>query len=207
MMKKFCMSITPLLLLVAVPAMADEPVMSKFNLSLGGYVKLDYAHNSNAVGPISPGAPGGGIAPVSGGTPSKDESVFTAKQSRIWLKVAGPEFYGAKTNALVEMDFYGAGSLANEFANLRMRHAYGSLDWSNTQVLFGQYWDMFAIACADTIDFRLGGTTGTPGPLDPKIGFRFRQCFEVCAWRSESGTGICSGRGQQYVENRFVWKC
>jgi hypothetical protein len=165
MFKKFCKSITPLLLLAAVPAMADESVMSKYKLSLGGYVKLDYAHNSNAVGPISPGAPGGGVTPG-----SKDESVFTAKQSRLWLKVAGPEFYGAKTNALIEMDFYGGGSASNEMANLRMRHAYGSLDWANTQVLFGQYWDAFGVACADTIDFRLGGTTGNPAnPRVPQV--------------------------------------
>jgi hypothetical protein len=36
-----------------------SPVMSKFNLSIGGYVKLDYAHNTTPVGPVSPGAPGG----------------------------------------------------------------------------------------------------------------------------------------------------
>jgi hypothetical protein len=175
MFKKLCKSITPLMLLAAVPAMADEPVMSKFKMSVGGYVKLDYAHNSNAIGPISPGAPGGqepltsGTA-ASGAAPTKDESVFTAKQSRIWLKVAGPEFAGAKTNALIEMDFYGTGSLSNEFANMRMRHAYGTIDWPTTQLLFGQFWDMFGISAADTIDFRLGGTTGAPAnPRVPQI--------------------------------------
>src|SRR6266568_379679 len=190
MLKKLCKLLTPLLLLAAVPAMAEEsvpyncdfspscevapgiygamnsPVLSKFNLSIGGYVKLDYAHNTNAVGPLSPGAPGGGL-PAGG---DKDESIFTAKQSRFWLKAAGPTFLGAKTNALIEADFYGAGSLANEFGNMRMRHAYGSLDWANTQVLFGQFWDIFGPAAADTVDFRQGGTTGTPSnPRVPQI--------------------------------------
>ena len=136
-----------------------SPVTSKFNLSLGGYVKLDYAHNSNASGPTSQP---GGIFPG-----SKEESVFTARQSRFWFKVAGPSFLGAKTNALIEADFYGAGSLANEFGNLRMRHAYGSMDWANTQVLFGQFWDVFGPAAADTIDFRQGGDTGTPN--NPRV--------------------------------------
>jgi len=143
-----------------------SPVMSKFNLSIGGYVKLDYAHNTDAIGPVSPGAPGGGL-PING---SKDESVFTAKQSRFWLKVSGPGFLGAKTNALIEADFYGTGSLANEFGNMRMRHAYGSIDWTNTQVLFGQFWDIFGPAAADTIDFRQGGTTGAPNsPRVPQV--------------------------------------
>ncbi|GFE59877.1 hypothetical protein [Geobacter sp. AOG2] len=190
MFKKLCKSITPLMLLAAVPAMAEEavpyncdfspscevapgvyggmssPVTSKFKLSLGGYVKLDYVHNSNAVGPISPGAPAGGF-PIAG---SKDESLFSAKQSRIWMKVGGPTFLGAKTNALIEMDFWGGSSASNEMANVRMRHAYGSLDWANTQVLFGQFWDIFGAAAADTIDFRLGGTTGNPAnPRVPQI--------------------------------------
>lgn len=154
MFKKLCISIAPLLLLTAVPALAGT-VTSKFDLSIGGYVKLDYAHNTNASGPTTNAAG----ATLGGG---KNESIFTAKQSRFWLKVAGPEFMGAKTNALVEADFYGANSLANEFGNMRMRHAYGSLDWTNTQVLFGQFWDVFGPAAADTIDFRQGGDTGTP---------------------------------------------
>ena len=139
-----------------------SPVMSKFNLSIGGYVKLDYAHNSNGSGPTS----------TAGGTlPGKrEESIFTAKQSRFWLKVAGPNFLGAKTNALIEADFYGAGSSTNEAANMRMRHAYGSMDWTNTQVLFGQFWDIFGPATADTLDFRQGGETGTPNnPRVPQI--------------------------------------
>jgi hypothetical protein len=188
MLKKLCLITTPLLL-VAATAMAEErapyncdfapscevapgiygamgsPVQSKFNLSIGGYVKLDYAHNSNNQGPLAPGSPGGGLT-----AGSKEESIFTAKQSRFWLRVAGPTFLGAKTNALVEADFYGAGALSNEFGNMRMRHAYGSMDWANTQVLFGQFWDVFGPAAADTIDFRQGGTTGAPSsPRVPQI--------------------------------------
>jgi hypothetical protein len=150
-------------MLVAVPAMADEPFLTKFKMSLGGFIKLDYAHNTNPSGPttLSAGAPAG---------VHKGESIFTAKQSRFWLKVAGPEFLGAKTNALLEADFYGANSLSNEFGNIRMRHAYGSLDWDTTQVLFGQFWDVFGPAAADTIDFRQGGDTGCPNsPRVPQI--------------------------------------
>jgi hypothetical protein len=43
-----------------------------------------------------------------------------------------------------------------------MRHAYGTLDWANTQVLFGQTNDMFGPAIANTVDFRQGATTGAP---------------------------------------------
>ena len=136
-----------------------SPVMSKFNLSIGGYVKLDYAHNSNGSGLTS-----AAIGTLPG---AKEESIFSARQSRFWLKVAGPTFLGAKTNALVEMDFFGAGGSNNEAANMRMRHAYGSMDWTNTQILFGQFWDIFGPATADTLDFRQGGETGTPN--NPRV--------------------------------------
>ncbi len=191
--------LTTAMLMVAVSAMAEEavpyncdyspscevapgvygamasPVKSKFNLSLGGYVKLDYAHNTNAVGPRSP--VGYGNLPING---SKDESLFTAKQSRLWFKVAGPALLGAKTNALVEADFYGGGSTSNENPNFRLRHAYGSMDWANTQVLFGQFWDVFGPAAADTIDFSQGSSTGTPNnPRVPQI--RLAQKFNLNA--------------------------
>jgi len=155
-----------------------SPVKSKFNLSIGGYVKLDYAYNSTAIGPVLPGAPGGGIPAKGTSANLKDESIMTAKQSRFWLKTAGPDFLGAKTNALIEADFYGGGSASNEIANLRLRLAYATLDWANTQVLFGQYFDTWGPLVGNTIDFRQGGTTGAPNnPRVPQI--RVTQRFDL----------------------------
>jgi len=201
MFKMLCKSLTPLLLLAAVPAMADEPVMSKFKMTLGGYVKLDYAHNTNPSGWFTD--PRGAAAGV-----HKDESIFTAKQSRIWFKVAGPEFLGAKTRALIEADFNGANSLANEFGNMRMRHAYGSLDWNTTQVLFGQFWDVFGPAGGDTIDFRQSGDTGCPAnPRVPQIrltqnlklsddnGLKFVLAVQNPVQNSATGTVTSPGTG------------
>ncbi len=143
-----------------------SPVTSKFKLTFGGYVKLDYVYNS-----VNLGSTGGtaamatlqpdGIPKTSSLAGQRDQSLITARQTRFWLKVDGPTFLGAKTGALIETDFFGAGG-SNESANLRMRHAYGTIDWKNTQVLFGQTWDNFAPAAASTLDFGLGGTAGNP---------------------------------------------
>jgi hypothetical protein len=153
-----------------------SPVKSKFDLSIGGFVRLDYAYNSMNLGVngfFLPGAPAGGIPAIGTAGYNTDQSEFTARVSRFWLKVAGPTFLGAKTGALIEADFVGllsSGSTPaaiNENGFLRMRHAYGTLDWANTQVLFGQYWDMFAPAAASTVDFRQGATFGTPN--NPRV--------------------------------------
>ena len=141
----------------------SSPVSSKFKLSLGGFVKLDYVYNSvnlgsnGALGTLQPN----GIPKKGSVADQQDQSIFTARQSRLWFKVAGPTFKGAKTGAVIETDFYGSGG-NNESANMRMRHAYGTMDWENTQLLFGQYWDAFGMANASTLDFGLGATAGTP---------------------------------------------
>ncbi|WP_305042000.1 hypothetical protein [Geoalkalibacter sp.] len=139
-----------------------EPVESKFKLSLGGYVKLDYVHQDTKLGqPLSM------VIPADGTTASKqDESIFTARQTRFSLRSTGPEVNGAKTSAFIEGDFYGGGG-TNEAGNLRMRHAWLALSWENTQALFGQFWDIFAPAVASTVDFRSGQFTGNPN--NPRV--------------------------------------
>jgi hypothetical protein len=115
--------------------------------------------------------PGNGAIPLRSSAAGKQEqSIFTARQSRLWFKAKGPEFMGAKTSSLIEADFYGDDSAAAESPQLRMRLAYGALDWKNTQVLFGQNWDIFGPFIASTVDFRSGATTGAPNnPRVPQI--------------------------------------
>jgi len=149
----------------------SSPVQSKFNLSIGGFVKLDYAYNSVNFGKSGSLAPANGAIPKAGSTAGEQEqSIFTARQSRIWFKASGPTFLGAKTGALIEVDFYGDPSLANEGPQVRMRHAYATLDWPKTQLLFGQTWDVFGPMAANTQDFRQGSSFGTPNnPRVPQI--------------------------------------
>ena len=145
----------------------SSPVTSKFNLSIGGFVRLDYAYNSQNLGLT------GFILPVTlprsgSAEDQEDQSQFSARVSRFWLKVAGPTFLGAKTNALIEADFVGGGTAVNnETGTVRMRHAYGTIDWPNTQVMFGQFWDIFGPAAASTIDFSQGASFGTPN--NPRV--------------------------------------
>lgn len=151
----------------------SSPVTSKFKVSIGGFVRLDYAYNSENFGT------NGAQSPISGAIPSKgikadpskaysstfanqSQSFFTPRASRLWVKTDGPTFLGAKTGALIEGDFYGDPSSGAESPTFRLRHAYGTLGWDNTQILFGQYWDTFGPMLAATIDFRQGDSYGTP---------------------------------------------
>ena len=149
----------------------SSPVKSKFNLSIGGFVKLDYAYNSVDFGNTGALTPGTGAIPrTTSAAGQAEQSIFTARQSRIWLKVAGPDMLGAKTSALIEMDFYGDAAAAAESPQIRMRQAWGSMDWKNTGILFGQAYDVFGPMVASTIDFRSGASFGAPNnPRVPQL--------------------------------------
>lgn len=58
--------------------------------------------------------------------------------ARLNVKITGPEMLGARTSAFVEGDFTGATNAT--INNLRLRHAYFTLDWGRHKLLAGQYW-------------------------------------------------------------------
>jgi len=137
-------------------------ISTKFDATIGGYVKLDYISQD-----FSTALPQfGTLTTVTPTNENQDQSQFTARQSRLNLTVTGPEAYGAKTRAFVEADFYGPAG-TNERGNLRMRHANFTLDWGNTQVLLGQWWDVFGPFAASTLDFGTGANIG--GPNNPRV--------------------------------------
>lgn len=147
-----------------------SPVKSKFDLSIAGYVKLDYAYNSTNLGPNGFTPPNGPIPKTTSAAGQQDQSILTARNTRFAFKINGPTFLGAKTKALIEADFNGAGNANNENGNVRMRHAWGSLDWTNTQVLFGQTNDIFGPMVANTVEQRNGAATGAPNsPRVPQL--------------------------------------
>lgn len=78
--------------------------------------------------------------------------------SRAGINVKGPDVLGAKTNGILEGEFFGAteGGI-NEF---RLRHAYVTLDWEKTQLGIGQYWHPMVIL--DCLPNVVNYSTGSP---------------------------------------------
>jgi len=83
---------------------------------------------------------------------------FLAIQSRLKVAISGPDAFGAQTSGVIEGDFFAQGNLNINL--LRLRHAFIKLNWTNLEVLTGQYWNpLFVTDCfPGTVSFN----TGTP---------------------------------------------
>ncbi len=87
---------------------------------------------------------------------AKSNFNFLAVQSRISLGISGTKAFGAKISGKIEGDFF---AQANDNINLlRLRHAFVKMNWTNTELLFGQYWiPMFITGCfPGTVSFNTG---------------------------------------------------
>ena len=76
--------------------------------------------------------------------------------SRLGGTISGPDAFGAKTSAIMEAEFFG--NIDGDINEFRLRHAWAKLDWTKTQLAFGQYWHpMFVTECyPGVIDFNTG---------------------------------------------------
>ena len=92
------------------------------------------------------------------GNDINDKSTFNmlAIQTRLRVNITGPDVLGAKTSGMVEGAFF---AMSNATINsFRLRHAYVKLNWTNTELLFGQTWHpMFITGCfPGTVSFNTG---------------------------------------------------
>ncbi|MCU1262248.1 MAG: hypothetical protein JWO80_5133 [Bryobacterales bacterium] len=72
---------------------------------------------------------------------------MTARQSRFGMSYAGPEIAGAHVGGQVELDFSAGTATTSNGADYfvpRLRLAYARLDWTNTSLIAGQDWSVFA---------------------------------------------------------------
>jgi hypothetical protein len=124
------------------PAVGSVTTQSKFPLVIYGTLLWNSFYNTSASNntdiPLyaSPKAPG----PV-------ENFGMTARQTRLGLHYEGPAIGGARLSGEVEMDFFGGkAALANgiNMDILRLRLAFGRLDWTNFSLETGQDWAIFA---------------------------------------------------------------
>jgi len=142
-----------------------KPVLSKLDMELYGYVKLDASYDTHEV---ANGNYALYVMPEDNRT-RDDEFNLTANQTRLGMRIQGPDVNGVKTSGLLEGDFYGGG--AENKSRFRMRHAYLQLDWPEERfsVLAGQTWDVISPLYPGTLNFTINWDAGNIGYRHPQV--------------------------------------
>jgi hypothetical protein len=97
---------------------------------------------------------------------------MTPKQTRIDMKIYGPQSEEFKTSGLVEIDFYGTDAGENK-AGILLRHAYMQLDWPKDRfsILAGQTSDLISPLYPSTLNYTVNWWVGNIGYRRPQIRF------------------------------------
>lgn len=79
-----------------------------------------------------------------------------AVQTRLNGTISGPEVLGAKSSGMIEGEFFGHSD--GDINGFRLRHAIAKLNWSKTELVFGQTWHPMFIteSFPEVISFNTG---------------------------------------------------
>lgn len=96
-------------------------------------------------------------------------------QSRVTAKFTGPEVLGAKSGGMLEGEFFGTADA--DVNGFRLRHAFVTLNWEKTGLLFGQTWHPMFVA--EVFPQVVSFNTGSPfQPFSRNPQIRFTQSFD-----------------------------
>ncbi|MBN1925890.1 MAG: hypothetical protein JW798_08645 [Prolixibacteraceae bacterium] len=152
-----------LALILSMAAFSQDKAEKTFGIQLKGFVKNDMFLDSRQTVAAREGHfllwPSPASFDANGNDINEGLNLnMLAVQSRLSGVLSGPDALGAKTSGLIEGDFF---AQANDNINLfRLRHAFVKLNWKNTELMSGQFWNpLFITGCfPGTVSFN----TGTP---------------------------------------------
>jgi hypothetical protein len=125
-----------------VAAAKTEKKETLFNIKFFGFIRHEAAFDSRQTVDAREGNLlfwGKDVNYDKNGTDTNSASKFQMLSivSRAGVKITTPDVLNAKVSGVLEGDFFGTTD-SNAF---RLRHAYITLDWKNTQLGFGQFWN------------------------------------------------------------------
>lgn len=132
-------------LMLAVPAVSYAgSANSRWDMTLGGYVKFDLVWANRAVGVDNRAASAEGSTTRPAAFDETSNLTWASGETRLNWAVKGPEAWGAKTSAFVEGEFRGRTG-GTEYGLFALRHAYFTMQWAKTSLLFGQTWQAWGM--------------------------------------------------------------
>lgn len=163
----------------AKPERPAAPVtaQSKFPLTVYGTILLNSFFNTGATNNTD--VP---LLAAKKGDPTNTQNFgMTARSSRFGVRFQGPEIGGARVSGQVELDLFGgkpSGSNSINMDLMRVRLAYGRLDWHNSALEIGQDWSIFAPLTPTTLaGFGIPNfsSAGNPWIRTPQVRWEMRR--------------------------------
>jgi hypothetical protein len=139
-----------------------------------GYIKLDAAYDNSRIN-------NGNFArwAESEATNKNDDQFnMTVNQTRLGVKLQGPDSDDVQTSGLIEVDFFGDIDATNK-ARMQMRHGYMKILWPDYDfnILAGQTWDVISPLNPYTLNYTVAWWAGNIGYRRPQI--RLTKVFEL----------------------------
>jgi len=207
-MKKFLV----LWILSAIIGFAQNTTENTPEIKISGFVKSDFFFDSRQVATFREGHfllyPLNELLDVNGEDINAKASFNALSiQSRVTAKLFGPEVLGAKSGGLIEGEFFGTSDA--DVNGFRLRHAYVTLNWENTGLLFGQTWHPMFVT--DVFPQVVSFNTGSPfQPFSRNPQIRLTQSFDkfnliaaLLTQRDVTSNGP-AGFSSSYLRNNLI---
>jgi hypothetical protein len=211
-MKKIFLLLFFTISVVFSEAQTTEKKTPLFGVTFTGLIKTDFLYDTRQTvtlrdgsllffpEPVRPDAEGNDIN-------AKGTFNILSVQTKLTLKITGPDALGAKTSGLIEAEFFGN---ANPNINVfRLRHAYIKLNWTKTEVLAGQFWHpMYEVNCSPEV---ISADVGLPFKVyarNPQLRLtsdagRFRFIFAALTQIDFTSNGP-EGPSSKYLRNSIL---
>jgi hypothetical protein len=140
---------------------AQEKDKDDFAIKFGGFIKNDFFFDTRQTVAAREGHfllwPAKPSYDLDGNDVNDAASFnFLSIQTRLNASISAPETFGVKTSGFIEGAFFGHTNA--DINGFRLRHAFVKLEWENTELLFGQFWNPLFIHTSfpDVVSFNTG---------------------------------------------------
>jgi hypothetical protein len=130
-----------LALILALPALSFAgSATSRWDMTIGGYVKFDMGWGSQSQGQDALLAQRAGYGPYDNTVDQNGNFYMYSGETRLNFLVKGPDAWGAKTSAFIEGHFRGAEATSGSVGQgtFDLRHAFMQFTWPSTKLIIGQ---------------------------------------------------------------------
>jgi hypothetical protein len=139
-----------LALFLALPAVSFAgSATSRWDMTIGGYVKFDMGWGSQSQGQDAYVAQRQGYGSFDNAVDQNGNFYMYSGETRLNFLMKGPDAWGAKTSAFIEGHFRGNEGSNNASSQnqgyFTLRHAFMQFDWATTKLIIGQTWQKWGL--------------------------------------------------------------